>query len=102
MKTGKYSPDPATEMRDLLAEIDRVLPMVKWKRCKDNRTTPPSEFFEGTTHEWYFVSASFSIEEQGFPPGSRGYDGIGRKGSTVIRFTRPLAERVFKEAARHA
>lgn len=90
---------PVNEMMDLLEEIERVLPTVTdWKAGNiDHRE---ARTFEGFTPDgaWHLVALDFDIEDQGFPPGSRGYDGVGRKGSLVIHFTRQLAEKVFQAA----
>jgi hypothetical protein len=49
-----------------------------------------------------FVVASFCIEKQGFPTGSRGYDGtvMNPKELAVIRLPRDLAEKLCKDAER--
>jgi len=43
-----------------------------------------------------YVLASFPIEDQGFPPGSRGYDGTYVRGPNMLRLPRELAEKAFK------
>jgi len=94
--------DPETEMGALLVEIERVLPKVEWQAKPEAVKEAEGELAPrchvGTYGKWYFVVTSFSIEPQGFPPGSRGWDGAGRKGSVVIRLTRQLAERACKLA----
>lgn len=55
---------------------------------------------------WRVLVVEFDIEDQGFPPGSKGYDGTAVKSSmlcieTVMRLTRELAELAFKKAREH-
>jgi len=56
--------------------------------------------FIGTTDDLRLVVVSFSIENQGFPPGSLGYDGTLVSGTTVVRMTRKVAEAVHAAASR--
>jgi hypothetical protein len=95
--------NPRAEMEKLLREIEEVLPKVEWKVRDDVLTQEAHEFvprmFDGhAPGDWYFVVSDFEIESQGFPKGSRGYDGCGRNGAVVIRLTRELAERAVKLA----
>lgn len=89
-------------MRDILSEIERVLPSVTWRSISiedtgiDIRTKPVG--YAGTIGDWRFVAVSFGIEDQGFPKGTRGYDGAATKSGVVCRFTREIAERAFKLA----
>jgi hypothetical protein len=97
-------PDIRTEMLSLLAEIEQALPRATWSRCNNPAMLGPEakshkcEAYEAAAGDWYLLAVSFDIEPQGFPPGTRGYDGVGRKGETIIRFTRQLAERAFEVA----
>jgi len=50
------------------------------------------------THTWNYVLVEFDIEDQGFPPGSKGYDGTAFKAGTVVHLPRELAELAFKKA----
>jgi len=54
----------------------------------------------GKTKNMTFVLVEFDIESQGFPPGSKGYDGTASdpKSEAIMRLPRPLAERAFKRA----
>jgi hypothetical protein len=47
---------------------------------------------------WRLLVVEFDIEDQGFPPGSKGYDGTAAKGATIIRLTRELSELAFTRA----
>ena len=60
-----------------------------------------AEGFLTSTENWNFVVVEFGIEDQGFPPGSKGYDGTAVRGSTIMRLTRELAEFAFKKAKEH-
>ena len=48
--------------------------------------------------EWTVTVFEFSIAEQGFQKGSRGHDGIVRKGSDIVRMTRDVAKKFFEKA----
>jgi hypothetical protein len=53
----------------------------------------------GKKTSWRFVVVEFSIEDQGFPAGSKGYDGtVTSSEGVVMRLTRAQAERAFKRA----
>lgn len=56
--------------------------------------------YEADKDGWHFVIASFDIESQGFPPGTRGYDGAARneEKAIVLRLTRELSEKFYKAA----
>jgi len=54
--------------------------------------------YVGVQGRWRIVVASFSIENQGFPPGSRGYDGTAMEGGSIIRLTRDQAETLCLDA----
>ena len=80
-----------------------MLPAVTWEPLDradpiHKPADPTMVAYQGTTEGWGFSVVSFDIEPQGFPPGSRGYDGAGVHDGTVIRLTRELAERAFKLA----
>lgn len=85
------------QMSELLDEIEKVLPNVVW--TKESPSGVPEQYetvaFRGTLPGWVFSVVGFSIEDQGFPPGTRGHDGMVIHGSTVIRLTRPLAEKAY-------
>lgn len=55
-------------------------------------------FYTGSADGWFFTVCDFSIEEQGFPKGSRGYDGAGRSDNMVLHLTRELAQRAVERA----
>jgi len=87
-------------MTEILALADAALARVTdWKRDirEDDPKVVPYKMraFIGTTDDWHFVITDFSIEEQGFPPGSRGVDGVARNDaqSLVLRLTRELAQK---------
>jgi hypothetical protein len=58
-----------------------------------------AEAYRGTAPGAVFTVVAFSIEEQGFPPGSLGYDGAAALSlGMVVRLTRVQAERAVKLA----
>jgi hypothetical protein len=85
------------EIAELLAAIATDLTSVRWS--PSSALFPASAnavAFEGVSASGRYVVVSFDIEDQGFPPESRGYDGafVDSKG-TLCRFTRELAELAF-------
>ncbi len=89
------------EMLAVLNEIEAALPLMTWKRAEmpgaEAAGAGDARAFEGVGGEWRLTVASFDIESQGFPAGSRGYDGAAASMSRglVTRLTRELAERAF-------
>jgi len=89
-------------MEKELALILEMLPKLKWEvQVADASATgdPTAKFYLGTAPGWRVTVVSFDIEPQGFPPGSRGYDGAASHSSKLVHLTRELAERAFKLAA---
>lgn len=89
-------------MQHLLAEAVSVLPRMKWMTLSipDDMPDKTAKSYMGTADAWVITVISYDIENQGFPPGSRGYDGVGRRGGFVLHLTRELAEQAFKLAER--
>ncbi len=54
--------------------------------------------FTGAGSGWHFVVVSFDIEDQGFPAGSRGYDGTARRGTVILHLDRAQAELLCTDA----
>ncbi len=84
-------------MKMLLEQVEKALPLVKWEKT-DGPTEHEAKFFQGMAEGWSFTITSFDIAYQGFPEGSRGYDGAGTSGKAIMRLTRELAEKAFKLA----
>ena len=91
-------------MLEFLSEFEALLPEVKWE--PEHSADPEvqalkTEAFIGTTGDWRATAVAFDIEPQGFPKGTRGYDGavVNHPRGIVCRMTREIAERVFKAAA---
>lgn len=79
------------EMRAVLDSASAAIDKVKnW--------SPQSDLYTGSADGWFFTVCDFDIEDQGFPKGSRGYDGAGRSDGTVLHLTRELAQRAFEKA----
>jgi len=58
----------------------------------DAENTHDAKGYVGVVGNWRIVIASFDIEDQGFPPGSRGHDGTAVMGGSIIRLTRDQAK----------
>jgi hypothetical protein len=93
---------PEKMMEQILSEIKNVLQTgeTNWKEV--DVPTPegkgPARGFKGWhNHEWLFLVVEFDIEDQGFPPGSKGYDGTASnfKEGKVVRLTTELAREAF-------
>ena len=86
-----------------LAEIRAALPSVAWTAMPGNEATDAhgATFYTGAHPVWNFVVSAFSIEAQGFPPGSLGFDGAARASDRplVVRLTRALAEEAYRLAS---
>lgn len=84
-----------------LTQIEAALPKAVWTSLtRDVPAAHAAAFYTGETPEWAFVVSSFDISEQGFPEGTRGYDGAARSKSSplIVRLTRQLAERAVRLA----
>jgi hypothetical protein len=88
------------EAARLLREVEECAKDARWKagdvECQDQT----AKSFSADVPNWTLLVISFDIEPQGFPKGSRGYDGTAVRGNPplVLRLTRELAERLFKQA----
>lgn len=76
--------------------LDDILPKMQWKKLDINYEGSSS--YQGEYQQYRIVVVEFSIENQGFPPGSKGYDGVVVAGTTVIHLTRELAKKAFDVA----
>ena len=89
--------DPNTA-RKYLDRVKEVLPNLTWKVVErmDSAT-----IFEGASPNLTLTVAEFDIAEQGFPPGSKGYDGMAafRNEKLFLRLPRNLAEEAFRSIA---
>ena len=89
------------DLKRVLAEVKKDLDTEKFQSV-ETTVIGDAKGYLAVTKNWNFVVAEFGIEEQGFPPGSKGYDGTAHKAGTIIHLTRELAELAFKKADRHA
>jgi len=83
------------------AALDRVTDWKRDARENDPKVAPyKMRAFVGTADGWHFVITDFSIEEQGFPPGSRGYDGAARHAEKglVLHLTREMSQKGLERA----
>jgi len=96
------------EMNQILREVEEVLSGVSWTPEVSSAQTEElvrlgTRIWRGQTGSWLFVVVSFSIEDQGFPPGTFGADAVATNKATsvVIRLPRALAVKAW-ELARNA
>lgn len=71
---------------------------IAWKMLEPPPQEPTARCFLGTIDDRQYVAVDFDIEPQGFPAGSRGYDGTYRRAMTIMRIPRVFAERLVKDA----
>ena len=76
----------------MIDNVDELLQAAAWKQVDAPKGDVDAMFYVGFTSEGVQVSvASFSIEDQGFPVGSRGFEGAIRKENVLQRLTREQA-----------
>jgi hypothetical protein len=91
------------EMNKMVAEARRILEHgeLSWEEI-DVKDDPAKAFatkaYKGHGEGWVFTIVSFDIEPQGFPPGSRGYDGAAVHKGTILHLPRDVAELGLKKA----
>ena len=79
-------------MIDMIDNVDELLRAAAWKLVDAPKGDVDAMFYVGVTPDGAHVTvASFSIESQGFPAGSRGFDGAIRKENVLQRLTREQA-----------
>lgn len=71
---------------------------INWTEQPISEQQNSARGFIGVVGNWRFVVASFDIEQQGFPPGSRGYDGTVVGERMIIRIPRPEAQILVEDA----
>jgi hypothetical protein len=93
--------NPLEQMKEVLREAGEALEKVTaWRRDTTAEQAPQISHlkmraFVGTFHSWRFVITDFSIEDQGFPEGSRGVDGAvsNTNRNLILHLTREMAQR---------
>lgn len=92
-------------MTNTLKQAEKaILAVKKWQQMPFLKGFPRgAKAYTGKADGWTFITAGFSIEDQGFPPGSLGYDGTGTlsvagTGPMMLRLPRDLAELAYKQA----
>lgn len=88
-------------IQKMLAEIEDDAKRAKWSRSNEMTADLDASAYRGETDRWFIVVVDFSIEDQGFSAGSRGYDGVARKDLIVMHLPRENAERIFKLAQKN-
>lgn len=95
-------PTAADEIIAAMKEVDAAIEKVdNWTRHlvpTGGNDNVDARGWMGSAAGWVIAVFDFDIEPQGFPKGSRGYDGSARKENTVYRLTRGQAERAVKRA----
>ena len=87
-------------MKNVIDQIEAIFDKVEdWERMEiaDSETAIG---FCGKYSSWRIIVTEFDTEDQGFPPGSKAYDGAVNdvEKGMVIRLPRELAEKAFKIA----
>jgi hypothetical protein len=86
-------------MKKALEEALAALPTMKWLRI-GGPADASARFLHGECSTWTALVADFSIVDQGFPVGSRGYDGTATKKSEplILHLPREAAQAAFEKA----
>lgn len=89
------------QMMDYLKEVESVLPKItNWKPEMRDDMPAHARAFTGSAEGWKVVVVDFDISDQGFPPGTRGYDGAAHNfvEGVVLHLSRELAEKALQFA----
>ena len=85
-----------TNLAKIQREVEAAIAAATWVSTPAPRD---AEAYEGKAPGAVFTVVAFSIEDQGFPPGSRGYDGaVAFSRGLLVRLTREQAERAVQQA----
>lgn len=93
-----------SEITKLLSEVEAAIASAAGWRVPAGAASqlPPDAVpYESNSGAWRILAFEFSIEDQGFPPGSVGYDGVASSTEgrlTVMRLPRETAERAVRTA----
>lgn len=81
----------------LLGDIKRSIEKaVNWKELPLG--VGGAHGYQSVGGAWHIVTCAFSIESQGFPEDSLGYDGAASGSGMIVRLTRELAEFAYMKA----
>ena len=86
------------DINNIVTELDNVLDSpIKWRPEETDRyvsaevAADVAQYdpvtFIGEGGGWRIVVVSFSIEDQGFPKGTRGYDGTAKSSCAVVKIS---------------
>lgn len=80
-----------------LQEFSRRSGEIQWR---EDQKRPDGTLFSGIAPGFMVTAAEFDISDQGFPVGSRGYEGVVSfpAENTIIRLPRDLARQIVQEA----
>ena len=82
-----------------MIDIDTLIKNgIDWTETPIDEQQHDAKGYIGILDCWRFVIASYDIEKQGFPQGSRGYDGTAMGGGLIIRLLRPQAQALCEDA----
>lgn len=84
-------------------EVNAAIDAATWVQTFDKNVTqndPTAEIYESSTPEVRLLVLAFSIEDQGFQPGSQGYMGTASflQRPLIVKLTREQAERAVQKA----
>ena len=91
----------ASKMARMLADVGAAAERASWTRPPIPEMSDETvRAYLGEGDGWRITVVSFDIEPQGFPKGSRGFDGAAAHAGdgVMIHLTRPLAEKLYKLA----
>jgi hypothetical protein len=93
--------EPANALNLLHSVLADALASVEsWERkVSPDLATNDARFFSGHGPGCMFLVGDFEIASQGFPAGTRGYDGTACIGGSVVRLPRLRAKEVFEQAS---
>jgi len=92
------------EMEAQALSAEKDLASAKWELVDykgEEKLSEGSKFYKGSQESgsgWSYVVCSFSLESQGFPAGTRGYDGACMNANVMLHMMRDLAEKACKLA----
>jgi hypothetical protein len=83
------------EIERLFAVVRQKLNEVEWVADELRENELKGKAYCGAHHDFRLCVVSFSLEEQGFPRDTFGYDGALSIDGTVVRLTREFAKKLF-------
>jgi len=104
MKKKKKVDKPRSIVSEMLCAYtdevrEAIVSATDWKISKTSEGFS-ARFFTANSGGWRFVVSDFDISDQGFPPGTRGFDGAAtnKKKNVVLHLPRAMAEYAVSKA----